>query len=552
MLAVFDRTVAKIPEGLRAPAAELGEGGGRLMGHFSATRDGAVVVNLGSGGAMAYTPEKHNPFFPRFLAVVDNVFCLFQGHVENIASLKQLYGLGKTTNEAIIVIEAYKTLRDRGPFPASQVVRDLRGHFAFVLFDISSNSTFIAADADGRVPFFWGADSEGHLVLSDDVDIVKKGCGRSFAPFPRGCFFTTSGGLQSFQHPLNELKAIPRVDSQGQALLEGQCVLERGPIGPRKGQCIKPFVIDISGGTVGQSGWTKTMLSSPSTPARPPLLSPPPPPLPLPKFHHHLLLPVRRRRLLASLTAPLLQLLLVSPSPARARGLFRMPPARLANRYFLVRAGESVYESAGVLRTNPVAKTSVDSGLSPEGARQAARAALELKRMGACEDSCWIWPSITQRSYQAAEIIASVNSIDRSRIVPEYSFLDARGLGAFEGRNIRSISEVYESDSLSPDNKPPPVDDGTPNESVADVFVRVTQLMSILETQYSGDTVIIVSPDSDNLSVLQAGLVGLDLRRHSDLLFSPGEVRLVDPSSIPDYKQPASAVYKCANPPSCK
>lgn len=76
---------------------------------------------------------------------MDNVFCLFQGHVENIASLKQLYGLGKTTNEAIIVIEAYKTLRDRGPFPASQVVRDLRGHFAFVLFDISSNSTFIAA-----------------------------------------------------------------------------------------------------------------------------------------------------------------------------------------------------------------------------------------------------------------------------------------------------------------------------------------------------------------------------------------------------------------------
>ncbi|XP_065036904.1 stem-specific protein TSJT1-like [Musa acuminata AAA Group] len=216
MLAVFDRTVAKIPEGLRAPAAELGEGGGRLMGHFSATRDDAVVVNLGSGGAMAYTPEKHNPFFTRFLAVVDNVFCLFQGHVENIASLKQLYGLGKTTNEAIIVIEAYKTLRDRGPFPASQVVRDLRGHFAFVLFDISSNSTFIAADADGRVPFFWGADSEGHLVLSDDVDIVKKGCGRSFAPFPRGCFFTTSRGLQSFQHPLNELKAIPRVDSQGQ------------------------------------------------------------------------------------------------------------------------------------------------------------------------------------------------------------------------------------------------------------------------------------------------------------------------------------------------
>lgn len=75
------------------------------------------------------------------------------------------------------------------------------------------------------------------------------------------------------------------------------------------------------------------------------------------------------------------------------------------------------------------------------------------------------------------------------------------------------MAQVYASDSLSPNMKPPPVDDGTPNESVSDVFVRVTQLMSILETQYSGDTVIIVSPDSDNLTILQAGLIGLDLRR---------------------------------------
>ncbi|XP_008801080.2 uncharacterized protein LOC103715279 isoform X1 [Phoenix dactylifera] len=272
-----------------------------------------------------------------------------------------------------------------------------------------------------------------------------------------------------------------------------------------------------------------------------------------PNPQHIFLHPIHRRRrgfLLLTLAAPFI--LHRRPLAAGARGLFRMPPARLANRYFLVRAGESEYERAGVVRTNPVAKTAMDSGLSPEGARQAARAALELKKMGACDDSCWIWPSITQRSYQAAEVIASVNGVDRSRIVPEYSFLDARGLGAFEGRRLGSIAEVYESDGISPNIKPPPIDDGTPNESVEDVFVRVTQLMSILETQYSGDTIIIVSPDSDNLTVLQAGLVGLDLRRHSDLFFGPGEIRFVDPDGIPDYKQPASAVYKCTNPPSCK
>ncbi|XP_026438114.1 uncharacterized protein LOC113336685 isoform X2 [Papaver somniferum] len=264
---------------------------------------------------------------------------------------------------------------------------------------------------------------------------------------------------------------------------------------------------------------------------------------------------VDRRQMLISLTTisvtPLLESTnILSTSNANA-SLFQMPPYRLINRYFLVRAGESEFESLGVINTNPVAKTSMDSGLSIEGRRQMARAALKLKAMGACDQSCWIWPSITQRAYQAAEIIASVNGINRSLIVPEYSFLDARGLGAFEGKTLDAVAQVYEADNISPNIRPPPIDDGTPNESVSDVFVRVTQLMSILETQYSGDTVVIVSPDSDNLTVLQAGLLGLDLRKHNDLFFSPGEVREVNPDEIPAYKEPASGAFKCSNPPSC-
>ncbi|KAH0647652.1 hypothetical protein KY290_035208 [Solanum tuberosum] len=69
------------------------------------------------------------------------------------------------------------TLRDRGPYPPDQVVKDIHGKFAFVLYDSASKSTFLA-DVDGSVPFFWGTDSEGHLVLSDDADIVKQGCGK--------------------------------------------------------------------------------------------------------------------------------------------------------------------------------------------------------------------------------------------------------------------------------------------------------------------------------------------------------------------------------------
>jgi hypothetical protein len=41
-----------------------------------------------------------------------------------------------------ILIEAYITLRDKGPIPASQVVRDLSGKFAFILKGTLLKSTF--------------------------------------------------------------------------------------------------------------------------------------------------------------------------------------------------------------------------------------------------------------------------------------------------------------------------------------------------------------------------------------------------------------------------
>ncbi|XP_056844614.1 uncharacterized protein LOC130496526 [Raphanus sativus] len=61
-----------------------------------------------------------------------------------------------------------------------------------------------------------GTDDECHIVLSDDVETVKKGCGKYFEPFPEGCFFTSSRGLTSYGYPFNELKPVLRVGSSGQ------------------------------------------------------------------------------------------------------------------------------------------------------------------------------------------------------------------------------------------------------------------------------------------------------------------------------------------------
>ncbi|WZZ42789.1 hypothetical protein YC2023_039048 [Brassica napus] len=81
---------------------------------------------------------------PRSFGAKDEIFCLFQGSLDNLGSLKQQYGLAKNANEVLLVIEAYKTLRDRAPYPANHVVSHLSGDFAFVVFDKSTSALFVA------------------------------------------------------------------------------------------------------------------------------------------------------------------------------------------------------------------------------------------------------------------------------------------------------------------------------------------------------------------------------------------------------------------------
>ncbi|KAG8100559.1 hypothetical protein GUJ93_ZPchr0013g37578 [Zizania palustris] len=84
----------------------------------------------------------------------DDIFCLFDGVLDNLGSLSQQDGLCEGANEVLLMIEAYKMLRDRAPYPASFMLSQFSGSYAFVLFDKSTSSLLVACDPEGKVSLF--------------------------------------------------------------------------------------------------------------------------------------------------------------------------------------------------------------------------------------------------------------------------------------------------------------------------------------------------------------------------------------------------------------
>ncbi|XP_070003686.1 uncharacterized protein [Nicotiana sylvestris] len=113
------------------------------------------------------------------------------------------------------MIEEYKALRDRAPYPPSHVVGHLQGNFAFIVFDKSTSTLFVASDQFGKVPLYWGITTDGYVAFANDANLLKGACGKSLASFPQGCFFSTAvGELRSYENPKNKITAVPATEEE--------------------------------------------------------------------------------------------------------------------------------------------------------------------------------------------------------------------------------------------------------------------------------------------------------------------------------------------------
>ncbi|KAJ0981513.1 hypothetical protein J5N97_009772 [Dioscorea zingiberensis] len=218
MLGVFSGEVVEAPEelvlaGSRTPSPKTRAG--ELVDRFIRKTEGAVSVRLGSLAQLAYSHSQQSPLRPRLFGVKEEIFCLFEGNLDNLGRLRQHHGLSKNANEVVLVMEAYKALRDRAPYRPSTMLAHLSGSFAFLIFDLATSTLLVARDPDGKVPLFWGITADGYVAFSDDVDLLKGSCGKSLAPFPQGCFYSNSlGGLKSYENPKNKITAIPEKEEE--------------------------------------------------------------------------------------------------------------------------------------------------------------------------------------------------------------------------------------------------------------------------------------------------------------------------------------------------
>jgi broad specificity phosphatase PhoE len=176
---------------------------------------------------------------------------------------------------------------------------------------------------------------------------------------------------------------------------------------------------------------------------------------------------------------------------------------RLANRFSVMRHGQSKANVAGVIVSRVDTDRRGDYGLSEPGRQQVLAAARDCGLPG----DTVICSSDFSRARETAEIV-------RAQLGPAPVVIAAalreRSFGAWEGSSSGNYAQVWAADEANPDDP-----DGNV-EPAAAVLDRMSELVVDLDRRYSGRDILLVS-HGDPLQILQAGFLRIDPSRHRSL-----------------------------------
>jgi glucosyl-3-phosphoglycerate phosphatase len=197
---------------------------------------------------------------------------------------------------------------------------------------------------------------------------------------------------------------------------------------------------------------------------------------------------------------------------------------RLANRFSVMRHGQSKANTAGIIVSCIENDRRGDYGLSELGREQALAAA---RGCGLPRDTV-ICTSDFSRAWQTGEIVRTQLGTVAIGIAEA---LRERCFGEWEGSATGNYARVWAADETESDH----LDGGV--EPVAAVLDRTTALIVDLERRYSGRDILLVS-HGDPLQILQAGFLLIDPSKHRSLpALATAEIR---PLRLAEY-EPAAA-----------
>jgi hypothetical protein len=137
------------------------------------------------------------------------------------------------------------------------------------------------------------------------------------------------------------------------------------------------------------------------------------------------------------------------------------------------------------------------------------------------------------------DLIARELKLGRDRLLPEFTYLDQRGIGLWDSSDMSIVKPaLWALDELEagPEGfgaRPPPNEDGTPNETLHDQFIRLRQFLSLQESRTAGETILIIFPDGTGPALLSCMIAGIPFHKVHVLDMVPGELRLdVTPENI--------------------
>lgn len=177
--------------------------------------------------------------------------------------------------------------------------------------------------------------------------------------------------------------------------------------------------------------------------------------------------------------------------------------AKLKNRYFIIRHGESKANVAHILLSHPK-EGMVSYGLSPKGKKQVKASVLKNKKSKVLDSDIIIYSSDFLRAKETAQIAQKLLGIKKINF---HKNLRERYFGKYDKTSLDNIKIAWEHDKKNPNHKHQGVE--SPNK----VLKRILALIAQLEKKYKGKKILLVS-HGDVLQILHTYFSGKPVSHH--------------------------------------